>query len=233
MTVMELVPALESKTETPPLTAARLRRQLTVERAARIARLTPEEITWLEEGRLYRFPSQSAAITAAVVYATALGIDRREARKLAGLPLMGSPLRVNPVGRMVGAAALAALLSALAVMVLVPGMREPQTRTVVAAADPSLPPPWKIGVTVLNGSGDIDWTRRLASRVGAMAYRIRKVGPADRFDYRQTTVWYQPGGAKVAVRLARQLGVVAKPLPGGTQPLQLVVIAGPERGPGG
>ena len=134
---------------------------------------------------------------------------------------------------MVGAAALAALLSVLAVMVLVPGIRGQQTRTVVAGADPTLPAPWKIGVTVLNGSGDIDWTRRLASRIGALAYKIKKVGPADRFDYPQTTVWYEPGGAGVAVRLARQLGVVARPLPGGTQPLQLVVIAGPERGPGG
>jgi hypothetical protein len=231
--VTQVVHPLETYVEPSPLAEARTGRRLSVPQVAVRSGLSVEEIEWLEEGRLYRFPSQSAAITAAVVYATALGIDRREARKLAGLPLMGSPLRVNPVARMVGAAALAALLSALAVMVLVPGMGEPRTRTVVAAADPSLPPPWKIGVTVLNGSGDIDWTRRLASRVGAMAYRIRKVGPADRFDYRQTTVWYQPGGAKVAVRLARQLGVAAKPLPGGTQPLQLVVIAGPERGPGG
>lgn len=228
----QVVHPLDTYVEPSPLAEARTGRRLSVQQVALRSGLSVQEIEWLEEGRLYRFPSQSAAITAAVVYSTALGIDRREARKLAGLPLVGSPLRVNPVARMVGAAALAALLSALAVMVLVPGMREPQTRTVVAAADPNLPPPWKIGVTVLNGSGDIDWTRRLATRIGAMAYRIRKVGPADRFDYRQTTVWYQPGGAQVAVRLARQIGVVAKPLPGGTQPLQLVVIAGPERGPG-
>lgn len=228
----QVVHPLDTYVEPSPLAEARTGRRLSAQQVALRSGLSVPEIEWLEEGRLYRFPSQSAAITAAVVYATALGIDRREARKLAGLPLVGSPLRVNPVGRMVGAAALAALLSALAVMVLVPGMREPETRTVVAAADPNLPPPWKIGVTVLNGSGDIDWTRRLASQVGAMAYRIKKVGPADRFDYRQTTVWYQPGGAKIAVRLARQLGVVAKPLPGGTQPLQLVVITGPERGPG-
>ena len=166
------------------------------------------------------------------VYATTLGIDRREARKLAGLPLIGSPLRVNPQARLIGAAAIAALLSAVAVMVLVPGMRTPPTRTVVAAVDPSLPAPWKIGVTVLNGAGDIDWTRRVATKIGAMAYKIQKVGPADRFDYKQTTVWYQPGGSEIAVRLARQLGVVARPLPGGAAPRQLVVIVAPERGPG-
>jgi hypothetical protein len=34
------------------------------------------------------------------------------------------------------------------------------------------------------------------------------------------------------VRLARQLGVVTKPLPGGTDPNRLLVIVGPQRGPG-
>ncbi len=228
----QVVHPLDTYVEPSPLAEARTGRRLSIQQVALRSGLSTHEIEWLEEGRLYRFPSQSSAITAAVVYATALGVDRREARKLAGLPVIGSPLRVNPVARVIGAAAIAALLSVLAVMVLVPGIGGPQTRTVVAASEPNLPPPWKIGVTVLNGAGDIDWTRRVATRVGAMAYRIRKVGPADRFDYDRTTVWYQPGGASIAVRLARQLGVVAKPLPGGTQPRQLVVIVGPERGPG-
>ena len=57
MPLMEAsVPALEARSETPPLAAARMRRQLTVESAAKLARLTPDEVTWLEEGRLYRFP---------------------------------------------------------------------------------------------------------------------------------------------------------------------------------
>lgn len=223
---------LETLVGPSPLAESRASRHLSIQQVALKSGLSTQEIEWLEEGRLYRFPSQSAAVTAAVVYATTLGIDRREARKLAGLPLIGSPLRVNPQARLIGAAAIAALLSAVAVMVLVPGMRTPPTRTVVAAVDPSLPAPWKIGVTVLNGAGDIDWTRRVATKIGAMAYKIQKVGPADRFDYKQTTVWYQPGGSEIAVRLARQLGVVAKPLPGGTAPRQLVVIVAPERGPG-
>ncbi len=223
---------LETYVEQSPLADARTSRRLSVQQVALRSGLSVQEIEWLEEGRVYRFPSQNAAITAAVVYATALGIDRREARKLAGLPVVGSPLRVNPMARVIGAASIAALLSALAVMVLMPGMRGERTRTVVAAADPNLPPPWKIGVTVLNGAGDIDYTRRVASSIGAMAYKIQKVGPADRFDYKQTAVWYQPGGSKVAVRLARQLGVVARPLPGGSHPLSLAVIVGPERGPG-
>ena len=55
---------------------------------------------------------------------------------------------------------------------------------------------------------------------------------ADRFDYPQTAVYFAPGGKLVAVRLARQLGVTTKPLPGGDDPNRLVVIAGPARGPG-
>ena len=51
--LMEAVPALEAHGETPPLAAARMRRRLTVESAAKLARLTPDEVTWLEEGRLY------------------------------------------------------------------------------------------------------------------------------------------------------------------------------------
>lgn len=223
---------LETYVEQSPLADARTSRTLSVQQVAVRSGLSVQEIEWLEEGRVYRFPSQNAAITAAVVYATALGIDRREARKLAGLPVVGSPLRVNPLARVIGAAAIAALLSALAVMIVMPGMRDERTRTVVAAADPNLPPPWKISVTVLNGGGDIDYTRRVASRIGAMAYKIHKVAPADRFDYGQTSVWYEPGGSGIAVRLARQLGVTARPLPGGTQPLSLVVIVGPELGPG-
>jgi len=94
-----------------------------------------------------------------------------------------------------------------------------------------LPPTWKISVDVLNGSGDITWTRQMASRVGALAYHVQHVGRADKFDYRRTAVYYEPGGDAVAIRLARQLGVVTKPLPGGADPHHVVVIVGPHRGP--
>jgi hypothetical protein len=99
-------------------------------------------------------------------------------------------------------------------------------------AGPTLPPPWRIAVDVLNGSGDIHHTRRVASRIGALGYLVERVSRADRFDYPQTAVYYPPGGRAVAVRLARQLGVATKPLPGGDDPRHLVVIAGPQRGPG-
>jgi hypothetical protein len=171
-------------------------------------------------------------VLAAVVYATTLGVDRAEARRLAGLPGHANPFRVNPVARLIGTAAVAALLSALLVMVFMPGLRGERTRTVVAAADPNLPAPWKISVDVLNGSGDINWTRQLASRIGSMGYVIEKVARADRFDYPRTTVYYEPGSDKIAVRLARQLGATTQTLPPGDHPRQLVVIAGPARGPG-
>src|SRR5207244_12648124 len=93
MPLMEAVPALEAHGETPPLAAARMRRQLTVESAARLARLTPDEVTWLEEGRLYRFASSDSALLALLLYATGLGIGRREARGLAGLPVFTRPRR--------------------------------------------------------------------------------------------------------------------------------------------
>jgi hypothetical protein len=89
-----------------------------------------------------------------------------------------------------------------------------------------------VHIEVLNGAGDIVWTRQVASRIQSLAYTVKQVRRADRFDYPRTAVYYSPGGRLVAVRLARQLGVVTKPLPGGSDPNRLVVIVGPHRGPG-
>jgi transcriptional regulator with XRE-family HTH domain len=223
---MQLLSPLETLVEPSPLQGARLERGLSAEQLSVRSGLRLEEIEWLEEGRLFRFPSQNAAMLAAVVYATALGVDRPEARRLAGLPSHGNPFRVNPVARLLVTAALAALLSAVLVAVLMPGRSE-HVRTVVAAADPNLPAPWKISVTVLNGSGDINYTRQLASRIGSMGYLIAKVTRADRFDYPHTAVYFEPGSDKIAIRLARQLGVSTQTLPPGSHPRELVVIVGP------
>jgi hypothetical protein len=95
-----------------------------------------------------------------------------------------------------------------------------------------LPPPWRIPVNVLNGSGDINYTRQVASRIGAFGYSIKKVARADNFTYPQTAVYFPPKCEGVALRLAKQLGVATKPLPGGTGACQLFVIVGPARGPG-
>jgi len=217
-----------------PLASARLRRQLTVVEAARRADLTPDQVQWLEEGRVYRFPSTDAAIEATLLLAAALEIDRREARELAGLPVPPRPLDVNPAARLIGVAALSAALMGFVAFVLVPVVARKPTPAVdpVVAQAATLPKPWTIQVDVLNGAGDINWTRLTASRIQSLAYTVKKVGRADRFDYPQSAVYYAPRGRLIAVRLARQIGFVTRPLPGGTDPQRLVVIVGPRRGPG-
>jgi transcriptional regulator with XRE-family HTH domain len=215
------------------LAAIRLRRKLTIEDAAARADLSPDEVRWLEEGRVYRFRTPEDALLACLVYATALDLSRREARALAGLPVPPRPLDVNPHARLLAVAGVAALVSALAVAVTFTHFHL-GSKTVAAppaALSPALPPPWRIQVDVLNGSGDINYTRRVAGRIAALAYKIGRVARATRFDYTHTAVYYEPRGFAIARRLARQLGVATSPLPGGRNPRRLVVIVGPHRGP--
>ena len=226
---MELVQPLEPSGEESPLARARLHRQLTVDEAARRAGITPEEVRWLEEGRVYRFPRPDDALAATVLYASALGIENREARELAGLPVPALPVERNPLPRLIviGAAAIALIVLG---SVLLLTRSDPKVSKTEAAA--ILPPPWRVHVTVLNGSGDINYTRQVASRIGAFGYGITKVGRADAFTYPQTAVYFPPTCQGIAVRLAKQLGVPTKPLPGSTGSCQLFVIVGPARGPG-
>jgi hypothetical protein len=226
---MELVQPLEPTGEESPLARARLHRRLTVEETARRAGLSEEEVRWLEEGRVYRFPRPDDALVATVMYASALGIDNREARELAGLPVPPIPVERDPLPRLVVVGAVVIALAVFATLLLVPrsGGKESGSRPGAI-----LPPPWRIPVTVLNGSGDINYTRRVASRIGAFGYGIKKVGRANSFTYPQSAVYFPPRCEGVAVRLAKQLGVTTKPLPGGTGPCQLYVIVGPARGPG-
>jgi hypothetical protein len=135
-------------------------------------------------------------------------------------------------------AALAVAL-AVAVAVAVPKMLggssngpQPVSGVPAAAPGPSLPPPAAITVDVLNGSGDINWTQKTATSIAVLGYKVGRVARATRFDYRRTVVYFEPGGQALAERLARALGVLTQPLPGGTNPRRLVVIVGPQRGPG-
>jgi LytR cell envelope-related transcriptional attenuator len=212
--------------EPTALARARLQRQLPPEDAARRAGLTPDEVEWLEEGRLYRFRSSERATLALLLYATSLDIDRREARRLAGLPV--GPLSSNPRGRIAVAAGVAALALAVVVAVVAPP-RVGHGSTGAAGSSAALPPPWRISVDVLNGGGDIIYTRRVADRIGSFAYQIKRVSRAGRFDYPETSVYFPPGGERIGRRLAGQLGVTARPLPGGKNPRRLVVIVGPPR----
>jgi transcriptional regulator with XRE-family HTH domain len=208
--------------------AARLRRRLTLEEAARRSGLPAEEITWLEEGRLYRFATSDDALAAGVVYASALGVGLGEARELAGLPSQRARGRAR---RLVILAALVVAIAGLAAAIAFTGPDDRNRRS-APRQRAALVPPWKVRVDVLNGAGDINWTRQVASRIGALGYRLGRVARASRFDYRSTAVYYEPGGQTLAIRLARVLGTVTTPLPGGSNPRRLVVIVGPQRGPG-
>jgi len=209
--------------EPSPLASARLQRKLTVDDTARRAGLTSDQIEWLEEGRVYRFPTTDDALVAVVLYATALGIDQDEARGLARLPVLPRPERY-PRSRVISAAAGVVLLAVLVVTLLGGFGGNTRKRNLQTKA---LPPTWKFHVDVLNGGGDIYYTRALASKIGALGYKIKRVAKANRFDYPTTAVYFEPGGDAYGNRLARQLGVQAKPLPGGSDPRRLVVIAGP------
>jgi transcriptional regulator with XRE-family HTH domain len=220
--------AAEPSERTSALTTLRLQRKYTVEEAAKRAALWPEQVEWLEEGRLYRFPGNEAAVMALLRYATALGIDHREARRLSGMPV--EPPTHRHVARWIAAGAATALVVAVTLTFLV-GIGG--NATSAARHAPTLPPPWKISVDVLNGSGDINYTRRVASRVGSYGYRLQHVTKANRFDYRETAVYFEPGGAALAQRLAAQLGgVQTRPLPAGSNPRRLVVIVGPAHATG-
>jgi transcriptional regulator with XRE-family HTH domain len=225
---MELVHPLEPTGEESPLARARLHRQLTVEETARRAGISVEEVRWLEEGRVYRFPRPDDALAAAVLYSSALGIDNREARDLAGLPVPPTPIERNPLPRLLAVGAILVAVVAFGTLLLVSHSAGKKADTSAAI----LPPPWRIPVIVLNGSGDINYTRQTASHIGGFGYTIKKVARADSFKYLQTAVYFPPRCEGVALRLARQLGVATKPLPGGSGACQLYVIVGPARGPG-
>ena len=223
-------PLAEPHAQTSPLTTLRLQRKLTVEQAAKRAALWPEQVEWLEEGKLYRFTGQNTAVLALLRYATALDVDHRAARRLSGLPV--EPPARRPVGRWLAAGAATAVIVTATVIFAIGlgGGHRPSPAQLHAS---TLPPPWKVSIDVLNGSGDINYTRRVATRVGTFGYRIQHVTRASRFDYRQTSVYFEPGGAALAQRLATQLGGVAThPLPGGKNKRRLVVIVGPAHATG-
>ena len=213
-----------------PLAHARLKRQLTIDEAAKRADVAPDEVQWLEEGRLYRFPTPDRALLVTLLYATALGVDHREALELAGLPV--PPLPPDPLRRFIAFAAVAALVVAATLAVVLARPSSHAKPSAAASAAATLPAPWAIKVVVLNGSGDIVYTRTVASRIQALSYRVVHVGKATSFNYPQTEVYYPPGGEQVGLRLAKELDVPAQPLPGGTDARRLVVIVGPARAVG-
>jgi LytR cell envelope-related transcriptional attenuator/Helix-turn-helix domain len=226
---MELARPLDSSPseQRSVLAGLRLQRKLTIQEAATKAALWPDQVEWLEEGRLYRFPSSEAAVLALLRYATSLGIDHREARRLAGMPVEPPPRR--PIERWIAVGVTAALLALLSAALVLAFGRSAST-TAAAGHASTLAPPWRVTVDVLNGGGDINYTRQVATRIGSFGYRIGHVTKAGRFDYPHTTIYFEPGGEAFARRLASQLGCGAiSALPGGKDPRRIVVVTGPAR----
>lgn len=220
-----------------PLGAARVRRRLTVEEAAERASLDPEAVRSLEESRVYRFESANAALAATLLYATSLGISNREARQLAGLPVRPAAMARTAAGRIAAAVAFLVACAALGWFVILPNLRaepaaahsRPVERAAAPAAAANLPQPWEIQVDVYNGVGKGNAATLMANTVAGLAYRIGTVAAATNTAYRETRVYYPPGAEPIARRLAAQLGIGIAALPGGDDPLRLVVIVGADR----
>lgn len=215
----------EPNVEMSPLGRARIRRRLTIEEAAARAELDPDDLRCLEEGRIYRFPSVDDAIAAALIYATALGISRKEAREIAGLPSTAERWSLR---RWAGVLVFAGALVALSWFAVIPEVRERGSAEPTAAVTAQkLPPPWEIRVDVYNGTEVPNAATRLANEIGGpLAYRLGTVENAERLDYTETRVYYPPGSQEIAARLAADLGVETAALPGGDDPNRLLVIVG-------
>lgn len=220
---------------------ARSRRNLTIDEAARRAGLSREAVEALEQSRLYRFPSLQEAVDAAVLYSTALGISKDEARRLAGLPIRERLRTSFSAAGLIAPLALAGAIATLVWFVILPRFDGSEVADPAAGAGASgevllpapallapLPERSEIRVDVLNGSSAGGAARRLADRVAGLAYSVGDVENAPRSDYPETRVYFTPGAGAVAERLGRELGVATQELPGGDQPRRLTVIVGAE-----
>ncbi len=221
---------MEAHAASSPLVTARLRRRLTLEEVAALTSLDVDEIKSLEESRTYRFETTTDAIAATVVYASALGITEREARELAGLPVVSVVERWS-LRRWAIVLGFVAVVAAFMVFVLRPELLpvDPPPAPVAPAAKPAaapLPERWEIQVDIYNGTRRGTAASSLANEIAGLAYGIGDVRNADRRNYIETRVYYPPGGEAIARRLAGELGVGMTALPGGNDPNRLVVIAG-------
>ena len=206
---------------------------MTLEQAAARANMDVDAIKSLEDNCIYRFGSNADALAAALVYAAALGINEREARRLAGLPV---PSRLDPWSPRRTLAALAFLLTctAMAWFVAWPQFfpETPSASAASAASAPSqpaavlLPARWQIQVDVFNGTARGNAAAGLANQVAGLAYKMGTVANAKQRNYQRTLVYYPPGGEAIAKRLAAELGLGTRALPGGDNPLRLMVIVG-------
>ena len=204
-----------------------------LEEAAARASLDVDAVKSIEESRTYVFPSTADAIATAVVYASSLGITEREARELAGLPVESVVERWS-LHRWAIVLSFTVAFAALLIFVLRPQFfpESPPAATAGARQQSRPHPPsrspsrgrsrWTS--TTAPGAGNA--ASGMANELAGLAYRIGTVKNADRRTYSQTRVYYPPGGEAIAERLAQELGVGTTALPGGDDPLRLVVIVG-------
>jgi transcriptional regulator with XRE-family HTH domain len=225
MVPMNALNAVEVDAGPSPLETARTSRGLTREEAAVVAALSADEIAWVEEGRLYRFRSARAAVAAVATYAAALGLEHREALELAGRPVPPRSPDSRRLRLLVAAGALVVLAAFVAALVTIPRVGGGDS----GRASANLPPRWRVKVDVLNGSGDRNYTQKIADRVGAKAYQLDHIGRVKGpFNYQETAVYYPPRAEELAGRLRDDLCLESmKPLPGGNDRRRLVVIVGP------
>ena len=163
---------------------------------------------------------RTTRVAAAASYAAALGIDHHEALELA------RPCRCRRARRD-SAALPACSCSAGSRSLLLAARRRSspsarwlhrQASSVAAAAlgREAAAAPWSITVDVLNGAGDIDYTRSVADRVTALGYASARDRARRPFDYPRDGRVLPAARRGVGARLAKSLCVGTKPLPGGT-----------------
>jgi hypothetical protein len=203
---------------------------VTLEQAAARANMDLDAVKSLEDNCIYRFGSNADALAAALVYAASLGINEREARRIAGLPV---PSRLDPwsVRRTLAALAFLLTCTTLAWFIAWPQFF-PNTPSAAAASAPArpaaalLPARWQIQVDVFNGTNAGNAAAGMANQIAGLAYKMGTVGNAKQKNYGRTLVYYPPNAEGIARRLAAELGVGTAALPGGDNPLRLIVIVG-------
>src|SRR3954468_13463351 len=152
--VLELLEPLEAAPSGSPLAAARARRQLTVEEAARRSGLTRDQVVWLESGRVYAFRTPEDALAAAMLLCAALELDSYTARELVGLPTLHRVIDRNPRGRL---GVIGALVVLTALFAGASGYLWRSGGTLPGTASTTLPPRQTIAVPVFNGGSDYNY----------------------------------------------------------------------------
>ena len=189
-------------------------------------------MTWLEEGRVYRFSSPDDALLALLLYATALGLDHREARELAGLPVPPKPFEANLRARLAVLGAIA--LAAIALVARSRSRGAPRSasgrrrlRSSPRQSSRSRGRSRSTSATAAATSPTHAASRHGSVRSGTASPASAAPTASTTRRRRSTTSWAARRRRAARPRAPRH----SKPLPGGDNPRRLVVVVGPQRGP--